>query len=263
MIKKYPRVGLFQTEERRLDSRLVGREYQLAVWKPEDYDLSQQRYPVIYLLDGNAFFGMAASLTPFLNVFDNIPQSIVVGINYDIQSYQEFFRLRELDFKIPEVQDAPPNSHADLFLAALKQEIIPFIETNYQTDPNKRIIYGYSSSGFFVLYALCHEPDLFRSYLAGSGDLDLSYPYIIAHDKKLVSREKINPIDLYLSVGGLEDGSAQSSLTSFNKLLNIIKAKTYTGIQMTAEIYESEKHGPAGAALTYINGLRKCFPTME
>jgi predicted alpha/beta superfamily hydrolase len=246
-----------------LNSRLVGREYELAVWLPEDYDSSQRRFPVIYLLDGDAFFGMAASLAPALNVLDNIPESIIVGINYDIRSFQEFLYLRELDYKIPEVQDAPPNSHADLFLAALKQEIIPFIETNYHADPNKRIIYGYSSSGFFVLYALCNEPDLFRSYLAGSGDLDLSYPYIIAHDKKLVSREKINPIDIYLSVGGLENGSTQSSVSSFNKLVNAIKAKNYPGIKMITEIYESEKHGPAGAALTYINGLRKCFPTME
>lgn len=263
MIKKYPRVGLFQTEERKLDARLVGREYQLAVWLPENYASSQQRYPVIYLLDGDIFFGMAANLTPFLNMLDNVPESIIVGINYNIRSYEEFFQLRELDFKIPEVQDAPPNSHADLFLATLKQEIIPFIEANYHADPNERIIYGYSSSGFFVLYTLCHEPNLFRYYLAGSGDLDLSYPYMITHDQKLVSREKINPIDIYLSVGRLEDGSMQSSLSSFEELVNVIKAKNYPSIQLITEIYESEKHGASGAVLTYINGLRKCFPNLK
>ncbi len=263
MKKEYPRVGLFQTEERRLVARLVGREYQLAVWLPEDYASSQQRYPVIYLLDGDIFFGFAANLTPFLNMFDKVPQSIIVGINYDMTSYEEFFQLRELDFKIPSVQDAPPNSHADLFLAALKQEIIPFIDTDYRTDPSERSIYGYSSSGFFVLYTLCHEPNLFRRYLAGSGDLDLSVPYMITHDQKLVSREKINPIDIYLSVGGLEDGSSQSSVSSLKELVIVFKAKNYPGIRLITEIYKSEKHGVGGAALTYINGLRKCFPTMK
>jgi len=258
MTTEYPRVGLFTTEDRRLFSNLLGREYQLSVRLPGSYDPSQQ-YPVLYLLDSNAFFGIA-TFTLFL---DHVPDMIVVGIGYDVRSMEEWLQLRELDFKIPEVKDAPPDSHADRFLAALKQEIIPFVETNYPVIPTERSIYGFSSSGFFVLYTLCQEPNLFRRYLSGSGDLDLFYPYMITHDQKLVSREKINPIDLYLSVGGLEDGSLQSSLSSFKELVNAIKAKNYPGIQLIPEIYESEKYDIGGAVLTYINGLRKCFPTVK
>lgn len=263
MIGEYPRVSLYHTEERRLSSTTLRREYQLAVSLPESYASSQQRYPVVYLLDGDLFFGMAASLTPGLNWASNVPELIIVGINYGIRSFEEFFQLRELDLKIPEVKDAPSDSHADRFLTALKQEIIPFIESEYRINPNERIIYGYSSSGFFVIYSLINEPGLFRSYLAGSGDMDLSSPYMQTYDQKLVSRENTDKIDLYLSVGGLEDGSSQSSISSFQELVAAIKARNYPGVRLITEVYENEGHGAMGAASTYINGLRKCFPTVN
>ena len=41
------RVGLLQTEDRKLFSHHVGIEYQLAVWLPESYASSGKRYPVI------------------------------------------------------------------------------------------------------------------------------------------------------------------------------------------------------------------------
>lgn len=258
----HPRVSLYQTEDRRIFSYLLGREYQLAVFLPENYAHSQQRYPVLYVLDGDLYFGVAAGLTPLLNWLDQVPEMVVVGIGYDIKSYEELSRLRELDFKIPEVQADPPDSHADRFLAALKEEIIPFVEVNYRVKPDERILYGYSSSGFFALYALCNEPELFRTCLAGSPDTELSSLYLPVHDLKLVSQARKNPIDLYLSVGSLE-GTSQSTLATYNQLVAAIQAWNYPGIRVVTEIYEGENHGAGGAALTYVKGLRKCFPTVK
>src|SRR5690349_7712392 len=144
MIEVTPRVGILQTEDRKLFSRLVGIEYQLAVWLPESYASSGQHYPVIYVLDGDLFFGMATTLLPSLRWTDPVPEMIIVGIGYN-RSMAEWVALRERDFKIPEVQTDPPDSHADRFLAALKQELIPFIDANYRTDPRERTLYGYSS----------------------------------------------------------------------------------------------------------------------
>jgi len=256
----YPRVGLYQTQERSLSSRLVGRDYQLSVLLPESYASSQLPYPILYLLDGDVLFGAAASFMQLLYWLDNVPELIIVGIGYHMKSYDEWLKLRELDFKIPEVNKAPKDSHADLFLSALKQEIIPLVETNYRIKASQRILYGYSSSGFFVLYALFHEPDLFRCYLAGSGDTELSAPYMPAHDQKLVSHDENNPIDLYLSVGNLEGNlDTDSSVSTFNKLVAAIEQKKYPGVRLTTEIYEGENHGAGGAALTYIKGLRNFY----
>jgi len=260
MNNKLPPVDLRQTEDRRLFSHEVGMEYQLAVWLPESYASTDKRYPVIYLLDGDLDFGMATSLHPLMSFFDQIPEMIIVGIGYH-RSLAEVVQLRELDFKIPEVQDEPPDSHADLFLAAMKRELIPFIEANYRTDPSERILYGYSSSGFFAIYALVNEPDLFRRYLAGSPDTDLSCPYLRAHDENLASRDSKTPIDLYLTVGELENGAMQSSVAKFNDLVAFIQAKSYPGLRVVSQIYPGENHGVVGLVLTFIDGLRQFFST--
>jgi predicted alpha/beta superfamily hydrolase len=251
------RVGILQTENRKLFSRLVGIEYQLAVWLPETYASSGKHYPVIYVLDGDLFFGMATTLIPLMSWIDRVPEMIIVGIGYN-RSMAEWGLLREKDFKIPEVQDDPPDSHADRFLAALKQELIPFIDANYRTDPQERTLYGYSSSGFFTVYTLVNEPDLFRNYLAGSPDTDLSCPYLLAHDQKLVYHESKTPIDLFLTIGDLEDGTFQSSLVKFNELTAAIQTRSYPGLRLMTQIYVGENHGAGGSALTFIHGLRQC-----
>jgi len=260
MIEGTQPVGILQTEDKKLFSRLVGIEYQLAVWLPESYASSSQHYPVIYVLDGDIVFGMATTLVPLMTWADRVPEMIIVGIGYQ-RSMTEWGLLRELDFKIPEIQDDPPDSHADRFLAALKQELIPFIDANYRTDPRERTLYGYSSGGFFTVYTLLNEPDLFRRYLAGSPDTDLSCPYLLAHDQKLASRESQPPIDLFLTIGDLENGAAQSSLVKFNELAAAIQARSYPGLRSMTQIYAGENHGAGGLALTLINGLRRCCST--
>jgi len=256
------RVGLLQTEDRKLFSHQVGIEYQLAVWLPESYASSGRRYPVIYVLDGDFLFGMATALLPLMSLIDRVPEMIIVGIGYN-RSFAEFAKLRELDFKIPEVQDDPPDSHADRFLAAMKQELIPYIEANYRTEPHERTLYGYSSSGFFAVYTLVNEPDLFRRYLAGSPDTDLSCPYLQAHDQELASHASKIPIDLFLSVGDLENGALQSSLVKFNELAATIQARSYPGLRLVTQVYAGENHGPVGIALTFINGLRQFCSTAK
>jgi len=135
MNNSYPRKGLFDTEERTLFCSTVGRDYHLSVALPESYATSNQAYPVLYLLDGDLLFGMAAGLTPTAHWCWGTPELIVVGISYDMESYEQWGQLRERDFKIPEVQDAPADSAANLFLQALMQEMVPFIEANYRTIP--------------------------------------------------------------------------------------------------------------------------------
>jgi len=238
----YPRKGLFDTEERTIVCSTVGRDYHLSVALPESYAASDQAYPVVYVLDGDRFFGMAAGLSPIAHWSQEVPEVIVVGISYDMESYDQWSQLRERDFKIPEVADAPADSYANLFLTALTQEMIPFIEANYRTIPADRSLYGYSSSGFFVLYALFHQPHAFRRYLSGSGE-------------QLAARTSNDPIQLYISAGELEE----KQFPYFQQLIAFLEQGNYPGLSVMSEIYPAERHGPEGVALTYLHGLRKLY----
>ena len=259
MTEPYPRTTLFGTEERTLFCPTLGREYHLSVALPDSYRTSTQTYPVIYVLDGDLFFGMAAGLTPIARWCVGVPEVIIVGISYGMESYEQWVQLRERDFKIPEVRDAPPDSAANRFLDALTQEMIPFIDANYRTIPSDRCLYGYSSSGFFVLYALFHQPNAFQRYLCGSGDLYIAYPYVIQHAAQLAARDAATPIQLYLSAGELED----DQFPYFHQLVAFFAQGNYPGVTLTTEIYAGEGHGSEGVALTYLHGLRMLYPHAE
>jgi predicted alpha/beta superfamily hydrolase len=62
MKTSFPRVELFQTEKRTLFSKLIGREYQLSIQWPRFPEPTQKRFPVLYFLDSDTFFGLAAFL---------------------------------------------------------------------------------------------------------------------------------------------------------------------------------------------------------
>ena len=259
MSEPYPRTALFGTEERTLFCPTLGREYHLSVALPDGYGTSARAYPVIYVLDGDFLFGLAAGLTRFTNWFRGVPEVIIVGISYGMESVDQWAQLREHDFKVPEVRGAPPDSAANAFLDALIQEMTPFIDANYRTVPSDRCLYGYSSGGFFVLYALFHRPDAFRRYISGSGDLDVAYPYVIHHDARLAARDATNPIRLYLSAGELEE----DQFPSFHQLVAFLEQGRYPGLTLATEIYPGERHGSEGIALTYLHGLRAVYPQAE
>ena len=106
MSEQYPRAALFGTEARTLFSTIRSREYHLSVALPDSYKTSTQAYPVIYVLDGDFNFGVAAGLTRFSNWFRKVPELIIVGIGYDMETSDEFAALRDLDFDIPGVPGA-------------------------------------------------------------------------------------------------------------------------------------------------------------
>lgn len=73
---------------------------------------------------------------------DWVPEMSNVGIGYN-RRLAEWASLREIDLhKRQEDYDPPPDSNAYCFLAALKQELIPFIDANYRTDPHERTLCG-------------------------------------------------------------------------------------------------------------------------
>ena len=53
----------------------------MSVNLPNNYIVSSQKYPVLYLLDGRTHFQHATSAVDFLSAMGVIPQMIVVSIH--------------------------------------------------------------------------------------------------------------------------------------------------------------------------------------
>jgi predicted alpha/beta superfamily hydrolase len=61
-------------------SAMLGEDRQLFVAKPTGYEHGTERYPVLYLLDGDSHFRYASGVIDFLASADRMPEMIVVGI---------------------------------------------------------------------------------------------------------------------------------------------------------------------------------------
>lgn len=155
-------------------SRATGRTYHIHIRLPPDYAAdSARRYPVVYLLDGDSLFPILAANHLFLTLDDKLPEAIVVGI-----AYGGFgpVNKRSIDYRERALPDAP-EAGAPAFLAFLKDELLPTVEARYRVDPARRVLFGQSLAGRFVIHSAFAEPDLFWGRIASNPALRLDYTY--------------------------------------------------------------------------------------
>jgi predicted alpha/beta superfamily hydrolase len=150
-----------------VDSTGNGRRYHIFVRLPDGYDAkSPKRYPIVYLLDGDSLFPLLAPTHLFLTYDEKLPEAILVGISYG--GFDPSINKRKIDFSAPAADAAPSEDGAPLFLAFLKKDLIPTVESRYITDSSKRVLLGQSRAGYFVLWSALEDPDLFWGRIASN-----------------------------------------------------------------------------------------------
>lgn len=150
-----------------LNSREVGRPFHIYVRLPADYDrAAATRYPTVYVTDGDSLFPTLAANHLFLTYDDGLPEAIVVGIAYG--GFDPTVNRRGTDFQTPGVGVAPDDSGAEAFQRFLTRELIPQIEGRFRSDGTRRVLFGQSRGGAFVLYSALTAPDLFWGRIASN-----------------------------------------------------------------------------------------------
>ena len=145
----------------------IGRGYHIHVRYPEGYDPAAERlWPTVYLTDGDSLFPILAANHLFLHYDDQLPEALVVGIAYG--GFDPSVNRRNIDFQSPGVGVAPVQTGAAAFQRFLKTDLIPLIERRYRSDPARRVLFGQSRGGAFVLYSAVTDPDLFWGRIASN-----------------------------------------------------------------------------------------------
>lgn len=154
--------GYFQ-----IQSAAVGRPFHIYVRLPEDYAKTPDAvYPVVYLLDGDSLFPILAANHLFLHYDENLAEAVVVGIAYG--GFGPEVNRRGVDFTGPGEGVAPDAAGAPAFQRFLRDELLPRIEREYRVDPRRRVLFGQSRGGSFVLYSAFTDPDLFWGRIASN-----------------------------------------------------------------------------------------------
>ncbi len=176
----------------------LGRDLHLLVRLPNGYD-PDVPYPTIYLLDGGNLYPMLGAYYQYLRFQEAAPDMIIVGISYAASTFPEG-NYRSTDFTAPSIEREFWGGAAE-FQAVLADEILPLIESNYASDPERRMLFGQSLAGQFVLFNAVTRPKLFAGHIASNLAIHrnleffLARPYESGQTKLFISGGDDDPID--------------------------------------------------------------------
>jgi predicted alpha/beta superfamily hydrolase len=231
-----------------IHSKVLNETRSLLIATPEGYDQETDRYPILYLLDGDENFVQAVGIVRSLTESDRIPPMIVVGIS-------NTERNRDLtphtDVEI-EKRFHPINGGADAFLEFIHGELIPYVDTHYRTRPYK-VLVGHSIGGLFAIYVLASNPKLFNAYIAIDPTLSWNNDAAVTKLETVFKDTQELSSDLYITAAD-EGGSA---LSADYKLCGILNQRTprefrWTFKQMPGETHTSIPHQSIYSGLDQI-----------
>lgn len=198
---KFPRIEDRSTEMRAMHAR-YGVEYRIFISKPGG-ERPPNGYPVIYVLDGNSWFGVTAELARVNE--PEIGKVLVVGVGYVTDGLSDVQRF--LDMTLPGPIAAPPlpdlpelrYGGANRFLDFIENDLKPVIRREYGTDPARQVLFGHSLGGLFALHVLFTRPDAFGAYIASSPSIHWNDGAILAEEKQFLAR-KVAPAEMRLLI---------------------------------------------------------------
>ena len=195
-------------EKIKILSDALNEERVISVYLPESYNNGDEKYPVLYLLDGETHFVHACGAVDYMASMGVVPEMIVVAIhNID----------RNKDLSPVHVDRIPTSGGADKYLAYIADELMPYINKHYRSS-GYDLIFGHSFGGVFITYALLEKPELFDGYISISPYLQFADDHIVkeAEAKLLTSFDK--DVYYYLCVG--EEPAYYDAINYFSKVVD-------------------------------------------
>lgn len=171
-----------------------GREYRIMISLPEGEVPYTGGYPVIYLLDGNAYF---PAFHAAKRAQDRLRASIIVAIGYPSDTPLDFVRRAfDLSPPVPQERNEPPQGGQDLFLEFIEKRLMPKVSERFKVDQDQRSLVGHSFGGMFGIYALFTRPALFQHVVAVSPSLWWRDRYLMEPERAFSQRARAGQVDL-------------------------------------------------------------------
>lgn len=261
-------VTILASEVRMMESKYTGKEYRILISLPYSsfksdqmikvFDEPLEKWPVVYLTDGNWYFGMVKDIVHLMAWFGETADAIVVGIGYPedpnppealCQSFvRRFFDLSPVRDEgwekwFGEYVNRPLETGGGSdFLNFIKYDLIPVIEQDFQADPQKRILAGHSAGGIFTAFALFEEPDLFDTYIIGSPSFEYGDRFLFKREELYAKRHKRLAAKVHLWVGEREESSDYTGLSDLIRFGAILENRKYKGLKLVKQIFPDLSH---------------------
>ena len=137
----------------------------ITLYLPPNYD-SSQRYPVVYVADGQAVQGLAPYLEPYI-LDGSLPPMLLVGVHNAPSVGGRDIRMEEY---LPGINPQRFAAHEQFFT----QEVRVWAESKWgaSTNPDERAVFGFSNGGVFAAAMGIAHPELYHAAIPFSPGLN-------------------------------------------------------------------------------------------
>lgn len=279
MSTQYPQVTIPNTEVRMFSSSIVNQEFKIFIALPRNYADSEKSYPVLYVLDANMYFGMVNETVRLLEMAQEVPEMIIVGIGYPVSDFTQTFAPRSRDYT-PSIDDEyikkwlegvskayatslvfNGTGGAGDFLQFIREELLPFVHSNYRANHDDKTTFGGSHGGLFALYTLFHHPNTFNRYVIGSPSIWWDNRVTLTYEANYAANHSDLSAKVFMSVGSLEESKdghdPRAMITNVQTLAKTLQDRRYDSFELKVHIFEEEAHSSVISAVS--KGLKAVF----
>ncbi|WP_350293972.1 alpha/beta hydrolase-fold protein [uncultured Croceitalea sp.] len=233
-----------------IKSNHTNKEYDIYVKLPKGHGKTDKKYPILVLTDAGYAFPLVSSIYRRLKFSKNINEIIIVGISYAKGEHFGISRTRDYT---PTYSPNESNGYskearlssgqADSFIMFMKNELIPYLDSNYSLDMNKKVFAGHSLGGLLANYIVLSYPETFDYYISGSPSFWYHNKSIFKIEEEFHRNNTDLKTNLFMGIGALEDieGGHQmvSDMKDFeNKLIN----RNYKSLNLQSMVFPNENH---------------------
>ncbi|OIV43698.1 alpha/beta hydrolase-fold protein [Flavobacterium johnsoniae] len=258
-----------------ISSKVLGESRKIWVHLPrsaKNTGFAKQKYPVVYVLDGDAHFSSVVGIIEELSEINgntNCPEMIVVGITNTNRNRDLTPTHSDVDPPFVPKGLSEQSGGGEKFTAFLEKELIPYIDAKYPTAPYKTLI-GHSFGGLTVMNILTNHTSLFNSYIAIDPSMWWDHDQFLKETTKKLAAKNLTGISLFLAAANTMDDNmnivkVRRDTTVFTRhirsILNLndfLKQNKKSNLNYEYKYYDKDDHGSVPLIATY-DGLRFLF----
>jgi len=149
------------------------------------------------------------------------------------------------------------------YLAFLKAQVLPFVESRYRADPRRRVLAGQSYGGLFGAWVAVNEPEVFDAYILTSPSLWYDDRAMFRAEAAYAADHKDLKARIYLATGELErprpGSDAEDMVGDQQAFAKALRERGYPGLKVRDEIMDGTFHETT-FPLGLVKGLTWLFP---
>ncbi|UGU14891.1 hypothetical protein LS482_14465 [Sinomicrobium kalidii] len=256
-------IPLSYAQQDSIYSEILDESRKINIYLPESFHEASEehQYPVLVLLE-DEFFYMTSGVVKHLSSVERMPETIVVSI-LDMSYIPTVYTNGSTFWPAEKLSDENPGP----FTKHLKEELFPYLESNYRAN-DFRMIIGLSWTSVYALHTFVKEPGLFDAHIAvAAGDiLGMGYDagerfidLIAGEVKNHPGRKNYLYITSSDGDGGGNSPEIGEHLVELDRILSPLESENF---QYVSKLFPNEGHYDV-ALPALIEALGMIFPKEE